>query len=213
MSGASGRGSVLERAESDGDRGLSRPQFRALRRVGAVLAAASRCHRSSHPDPRYVLWAAWRRSGLQRRCLAAIERGGPAGAEAARDLEAVTALFDIAEDYVSRTSGASLRGFIEHVAALRLPGVSPAPIVEPEQIRVLSAHAALGHEWDLVVIAGLQDALWPNTVPRGGVLGTQRLLDELDGVTSDASARAPLLAEERRLLVSPLWVGPGSDYS
>ncbi len=204
LSGASGRGSVLERAESDGDRGLSRPQFRALRRVGAVLAAASRCHRSSHPDPRYVLWAAWRRSGLQRRWLAAIERGGPAGAEAARDLEAVTALFDIAEDYVSRTSGASLRGFIEHVAALRLPGVSPAPVVEPEQIRVLSAHAALGHEWDLVVIAGLQDALWPNTVPRGGVLGTQRLLDELDGVTSDASARAPLLAEERRLLVSAM---------
>ena len=69
---------------------------------------------------------------------------------------------------------------------------------------MLSAHAALGHEWDLVVIAGLQDGLWPNTIPRGGVLGTQRLLDALDGVTEDASVRAPLLAEERRLLVAAM---------
>ena len=60
---------------------------------------------------------------------------------------------------------------------------------------MLSAHAALGQEWDLVVIAGLQEGLWPNTVPRGGVLGTQRLLDVLDGVAENASMRAPLLAE------------------
>ena len=69
---------------------------------------------------------------------------------------------------------------------------------------MLSAHAALGHEWDLVVIAGLQEGLWPNTIPRGGVLGTQRLLDVLDGVTENASMRAPLLAEERRLLVAAM---------
>ncbi len=69
---------------------------------------------------------------------------------------------------------------------------------------MLSAHAALGHEWDFVVIAGLQDGLWPNTIPRGGVLGTQRLLDVLDGVSEDASVRAPLLAEERRLLVAAM---------
>src|SRR6202012_1991077 len=73
-----------------------------------------------------------------------------------------------------------------------------------EPVKVLSAHAALGHEWDFVVIAGLQDGLWPNTIPRGGVLGTQRLLDVMDGITQDASARAPLLAEERRLLVAAL---------
>ncbi len=69
---------------------------------------------------------------------------------------------------------------------------------------MLSAHAALGQEWDLVVIAGLQEGLWPNTVPRGGVLGTQRLLDVLDGVAENASMRAPLLAEERRLLVAAM---------
>ncbi|OBH12053.1 ATP-dependent DNA helicase [Mycobacterium sp. E3247] len=175
-------------------------QFRPVHRVRAVLDAAARCHRAGQ-DPRYTLWATWQRSGLQQRWLAAAERGGPAGAQATRDLEAVTALFDITDQYVSRTSGASLRGLVEHVAALHLPGVNQEPVSTVDQVRVLSAHAALGHEWDLVVIAGLQEGLWPNTAPRGGVLGTQRLLDVLDGVTGDASVRAPLLAEERRLLV------------
>ncbi len=175
----------------------------ALQRVRAVLDAAARCHRAGQ-DPRYTLWAAWNRSGLQRRWLAAVERGGPAGAQAARDLQAVTALFDVTDHYVARTSGASLRGLLEHVGALHLPGADPGPASAAERVRLLSAHAALGHEWDLVVIAGLQDGLWPNTVPRGGVLATQRLLDVLDGVTEDASVRAPLLAEERRLLVAAM---------
>jgi superfamily I DNA/RNA helicase/RecB family exonuclease len=177
---------------------LSRP----LQRVRAVLSAAARCHAEGQ-DARYTLWAAWQRSGLQRRWLAAIERGGPAGSQAGRDLAAVTALFDVTDDYVSRTPGASLRGLVEHVAALQLPGVNTGPAAA-EQVRVLSAHAALGHEWDLVVVAGLQEGLWPNTIPRGGVLGTQRLLDVLDGVGKDASVRAPLLAEERRLLVAAM---------
>ncbi|OBI36839.1 ATP-dependent DNA helicase [Mycobacterium sp. E1386] len=181
----------------------SGPQFRPVQRVRAVLDAAARCHRAGQ-DPRYTLWAAWNRSGLQRRWLSAAERGGTAGAQATRDLEAVTALFDITDQYVSRMSGASLRGLVEHIAALHLPSVNREPVSPVEQVRVLSAHAALGHEWDLVVIAGLQEGLWPNTVPRGGVLGTQRLLDVLDGVTEDASVRAPLLGEERRLLVAAM---------
>jgi RecB family exonuclease len=178
-------------------------QSRPLRRVRAVLEAAARCHQDGQ-DPRFTLWAAWHRSGLQRRWLAASERGGPAGAQATRDLEAITALFDITNQYVSRTSGASLRGLIEHVAALQLPSVNPGPVSTAEHVRVLSAHAALGHEWDQVFIAGLQDGLWPNTIPRGGLLGTQRLLDVLDGITENASATAPLLAEERRLLVAAM---------
>jgi len=184
-----------------GDLPISGVQSRALRRVRAVLDAAGRSDRDGM-DPRYTLWAAWQRSGLQRRWLAAGERGGPAGARATRDLDAVTALFDVTDQYVSRTPGASLRGLVEHVSALRLPGVNDEPVDAAEQVRILSAHAALGHEWDLVVIAGLQDGLWPNTIPRGGVLGTQRLLDVIDGITADASVRAPLLAEERRLLVA-----------
>lgn len=197
-------GDLLVAALSDDepDR-VPRSSGRALHRVRTVLDAAARCHADGR-DPRYTLWQAWRRSGLQQRWLAVAERGGPAGAQAGRDLDAVTALFDITEQYVSRTAGVSLPGLIDHVVALQLapPPAEPGP--HTEAVSVLSAHAALGCEWDLVVIAGLQEGLWPNTVPRGGVLHTQRLLDVLDDLDADVSARAPLLAEERRLLVAAM---------
>jgi RecB family exonuclease len=119
-------------------------------------------------------------------------------------LNAVTALFDLAEQYTARTAGATLAGLVEHVSAMQLVMPRAEPAAGAEAVAVLSAHAALGREWDLVVIAGVQEGLWPNTVPRGGVLGTQRLLDTLHGLGDDVSARAPLLAEERRLLVAAM---------
>jgi len=181
---------------------LSTAQARPLQRVRAVLGAAADSHRRGE-DPRSTLWAAWQRSGLQRRWLTACEHGGNGGVQAGRNLDAVTALFDACDQYLSRTAGASLHGLVDHLNAEQLRAADAEPAVT-EQVAVLSAHAALGREWDLVVIAGLQEGLWPNTIPRGGVLSTQRLLDVLDGVTENASMRAPLLAEERRLLVAAM---------
>jgi len=174
-----------------------------VKRVRAVLVAATRSHRSHH-DPRFTLWQVWERSGLQRRWVSAADRGGADGALAERNLGAITALFDITETYVARTTGASLSGLLEHVAALQLPPVAADVTTAGETVAVLSPHAALGRDWELVVIASLQDGLWPNITPRGGVLGTQRLLDVLDGLGEDVSVRAPLLAEERRLLIAAM---------
>lgn len=188
---------------SDVPNGLPTAQARPLHRVRAVLGDAARCHRGGG-DPRYTLWQAWHRSGLQRRWLAASERGGPAGGQADRDLGAVSALFDITEQYVAGTAGVSLSGLIDHVTALQLVPSPTEQTPDAETVTVVSAHAALGHEWDVVVVAGLQDGLWPNTIPRGGVLRTQQLLDSMDGIGAEASARAPLLAEERRLLIAAM---------
>ena len=202
-SGTGDFGDQLVAALTRGPVDLPATLARPVNRVRAVLTAAARGHRQ-HRDPRYTLWQAWERSGLQRRWLSAAERGGTDGALADRNLEAVTALFDIADDYVSRTTGASLSGLLDHVAGLQLPPVNADGLPATETVAVLSPHAALDRDWELVVIAGLQDGLWPNTTPRGGVLGTQRLLDVLDGLGDDVSARAPLLAEERRLLIAAM---------
>lgn len=198
---------LLVRALTRDVRGLSDEQARPLRRLRSVLTAARRSAEEGH-DPRHTLWQAWHRSGLQRRWLAASERGGPAGAQADRDLDAVTALFDVAEQYVTRTAGATLRGLIDHVAGLSLPPGGGDDEGPSQTVAVLSAHSALHRDWDFVVIAGLQEGLWPNVAPRGGVLGTQRLVDVIDGVAEvgqrELSSRAPLLAEERRLLIAAM---------
>jgi len=197
---------ALRREPGTGEGGLPAELARPLRRVRAVLTAARRSV-TEGGDPRYTLWQAWHRSGLQRRWLAASERGGAAGAQADRDLDAVTALFDVAEQFVNRTAGASLRGLLDHITALGLPSVAAAERAA-DSVAMVSAHAALSGEWDFVVIAGLQEGLWPNMIPRGGVLGTQQLVDVLDGVVvpgdRGVSTRAPLLAEERRLLIAAM---------
>lgn len=191
----------------DNGTSVSADQARPLQRVRTVLTAARRSAKDGG-DPRYTLWQAWHRSGLQRRWLAASERGGSTGAQADRDLDAVTALFDVAEQYVTRTAGASLLGLIDHVTALGLPATPRDQGPEPDAVAVRSAHSALGSEWEFVIIAGLQEGLWPNTIPRGGVLATQQLVDVMDGVATAAdrglSTRAPLLAEERRLLIAAM---------
>ena len=173
-----------------------------VKRVRSVLTAATRAQRDN-PDPRHALWQAWERSGLQRRWVSTADRGGVEGEWAERSLAAVTALFDIADDYVTRTTGASVPGLLDHVAALQLPPVGDRGTAR-DTVAVLSPHAALGRDWHTVIIAGVQEGLWPNTTPRGGVLGTQRLLDTLDGLGDDVSARAPVLAEERRLLIAAM---------
>ncbi len=117
-------------------------------------------------------------------------------------------MFDVAEQYVERTAGASLRGLVDHVTALALTPARRDDGCPPDAVAVLSAHSALGREWDFVVIAGVQEGLWPNVSPRGGVLGTQELVDVIDGVAEPGqrglSSRAPLLAEERRLLIAAM---------
>jgi RecB family exonuclease len=197
---------LVDALDNETDR-LSADQGRPLRQVRAVLAAARRSAADGQ-DPRYTLWQAWHRSGLQRRWLAASERGGLAGAQADRDLDAVTALFDVAEQYVARTAGASLSGLVDHVESMGLPATLRDQRPEPDAVAIVSAHAALGREWEFVVIAGLQEGLWPNMIPRGGVLGTQQLVDVMDGVATETdrglSSRAPLLAEERRLLIAAM---------
>ncbi|MUL46914.1 ATP-dependent helicase [Mycobacterium sp. CBMA293] len=195
---------LVEVLTGTAERQLPDQLARPVRRVRAVLDAARRSAAAGQ-DPRFVLWEAWQHSGLSRRWQAAAGRPGSAGVAAGADLDAITALFDTAEKYVARTAAASLTGLIDHVRALSWSGSMPEG-AEPDGVAVLSAHAALGREWDFVVIAGLQEGLWPNTVPRGGVLGTQQLLDIVDGVgeVRGMSATAPLLAEERRLLVAAL---------
>ncbi|MGB3483112.1 MAG: ATP-dependent DNA helicase [Mycobacterium sp.] len=199
---ASDFGDLLAAAVSNGiPAGLAAAQARPLRRVRAVLEAVTS---GRSQDPRSVLWEAWHRSGLQRRLVALSERSGPGGVRATRDLDIVTELFAVAESYVAHTARASVAGLVDHVEALALPVRAVEPVTAPEAVTLLSPHQAIGGEWDVVVIAGLQEGLWPNTIPRGGILGTQRLLDSLDGIGTDASMRAPLVADERRLLVTAM---------
>src|SRR5690606_25472484 len=86
-----------------------------LRRVGTLLAIAGEAARDGE-SAEEVLWRVWQASGLGPRLRDASARGGPVGAAADRDLDAVLALFDAAARYADRLPGASVASFVEYLA-------------------------------------------------------------------------------------------------
>ncbi|MGN6243021.1 MAG: UvrD-helicase domain-containing protein [Motilibacteraceae bacterium] len=177
---------------------------RPVERLAALVERGRSAAREPGATAETVLWAVWEASGLAARWQAASLAGGPRGAAADRDLDAAMALFEDAARFVDRLPGAGPEVFLAHLSGQEIPGDTlAAQAPEGEVVRVLTAHAAKGLEWDLVVVAGVQEAVWPDLRVRGSLLGTEVLLDVLE--TGDAvpgagaSAVARLLDEERRL--------------
>ncbi|MGQ0719124.1 MAG: ATP-dependent helicase [Pseudonocardiales bacterium] len=177
------------------------------RKLAGLLATAARAAQRA-ASAEEVLWQVWQDSGLAHHWAATAVRGGPVGAQADRDLDAVVALFDAAARYADRLPGADggpagVLGFCHYVTDQQIPGDSLAPhSPQGESVAVLTAHAAAGREWALVAVPGVQEGSWPDLRLRGSLLGVEHLVDTTAGVESATVSRtAPLLAEERRLLL------------
>jgi superfamily I DNA/RNA helicase/RecB family exonuclease len=173
---------------------------RPAQRVAAVLASG-RAALGAGGTAEDVLWAMWQRSGLAGRWARASAAGGPAGAVADRDLDAVVALFDAAAGFVDRLPSADVAAFLAHLSAQELPGDTGAARAQSgETVRLLTAHAAKGLEWDLVCVAGVQEGVWPDLRERSTLLGAEVLVERAAGIDGASVDRRTLaLAEERRL--------------
>jgi superfamily I DNA/RNA helicase/RecB family exonuclease len=148
-----------------------------------------------------VLWALWQAGGLGPRWARASAAGGAQGAVADRDLDAVVALFDAAAGFVDRLPHAEVSAFVEHLTAQQLPGDGGAARAQAgETVRLLTAHASKGLEWDLVCVAGVQEGVWPDLRTRASLLGAEDLVEAAAGTDpANLDRRTLALAEERRL--------------
>jgi superfamily I DNA/RNA helicase/RecB family exonuclease len=174
----------------------------SVRRVSGLLATARQAI-DEHVGIEQVLWQVWQECGLEPRWVNQSQRGGTLGAQADRDLDAIVGLFHAAARYADRLPGAGVTGFADFLAAQRIVGDSLAPTAQRDDaVQVITAHAAAGREWTVVAVLGVQEGTWPDLRLRGSLLGVERLVDLLTGVESDqTSLTAPILAEERRLLL------------
>jgi len=154
-----------------------------------------------------VLWAIWDASGLAAQWQQVSAAGGPAGAAADRDLDAVLALFDKAAHFTDSMPPGVPALFADSLSSQEIAGDTLAErAVREDCVRILTAHRSKGLEWDVVVVAGVQEATWPDLRMRGSLLGVDELAEAASGPGQDASAdvdaallAAKLLAEERRL--------------
>ncbi|MCX5584642.1 UvrD-helicase domain-containing protein [Streptomyces erythrochromogenes] len=144
-----------------------------------------------------ALWILWEGTPWPDRLERQARRGGPAGRNADRDLDAVCALFDTAARAEERTGGSGALNFLEQLEAEDIAADTlTARTTRPDAVRLMTAHRSKGLEWSLVVVAGVQEGLWPDLRRRGSLLEADRI--GRDGLAEPLTPGA-LLAEERRL--------------
>jgi len=173
------------------------------RRVAALLDAAAKAL-ASGGTAEDVLWAIWDASGLAERWGEQATRDPVAD----RDLDAVLALFEAAARFADDLPPGRPRLFLDSLTGQEIAGDTLAEqSVREDCVRVLTAHRSKGLEWDVVVVAGVQEEVWPDLRLRGSLLGADELAEA--AAAPEALATAPdvaaaalaarLLAEERRL--------------
>lgn len=133
------------------------------------------------------LHVAWREISLQ-----------PTGAETARALDALVSLFDAAKRFVERTPDESAEVFVRDILDSEVPEDSLSTPDRPGKVTLLTPATALGTEFDAVVVAGVQDGVWPNVRLRGGMLQTWRLPEVLAAARTGATIEPASPLDRRR---------------
>ncbi|MDG4536018.1 ATP-dependent DNA helicase [Streptomyces sp. AV19] len=169
---------------------------RGAQRLGALLRTA-RERLAAGGTAEDALWTLWDGTPWPDRLRRAAHRGGAAGRNADRDLDAVCALFETAARAEERVGGRDVLNFLDELEAQDIAAdtLTRRP-VRPDAVRLMTAHRAKGLEWRLVVVAGVQEGLWPDLRRRGSLLEADRI--GRDGLAEPLPPGA-LLAEERRL--------------
>ncbi|PPS77712.1 DNA helicase UvrD [Streptomyces sp. 46] len=169
---------------------------RGAQRLGALLRKA-RERLAGGGTAEEALWDLWEGTPWPARLERAARRGGAAGRNADRDLDAVCALFATAARAEERTGG---RGTLNFLAEIDAEDIAADTLtrraVRPDAVRLMTAHRSKGLQWRLVVVAGVQEGLWPDLRRRGSLLEADRI--GRDGLAEPLTPGA-LLAEERRL--------------
>ncbi|MFJ7114320.1 ATP-dependent helicase [Streptomyces albogriseolus] len=169
---------------------------RGAQRLGALLRRARACL-AGGGTAEEALWELWDGTPWPQRLERAARRGGAAGRNADRDLDAVCALFATAARAEERTGGRGALNFLEEIEAEDIAADTlTRRAARPDAVRLMTAHRSKGLEWGLVVVAGVQEGLWPDLRRRGSLLEADRI--GRDGLAEPLTPGA-LLAEERRL--------------
>ncbi|MFC5501033.1 ATP-dependent helicase [Lysinimonas soli] len=152
----------------------SRPG-RQAERLADTLAAL----RASEGSIEDLLWLAWDRSGLAKPWHDQALGSGPVAAEANRNLDAVVALFTAAKRFAERRPDSPAGEFLAEVIDAEVPEDVLTPRRNDDAVLVTTPSGAVGLEFRTVVVAALQDGVWPNLRARGSLLQPQKLLRAL----------------------------------
>ncbi|GAA2915305.1 DNA helicase [Microbacterium keratanolyticum] len=149
-----------------------------------------------------LLWRLWDRArAVDGRSLQVAWREASlkaTGAETAAALDALVSLFDAAKRFVERTPNEKPDAFVHDILDSEVPEDSLSAPDRPGRVTLLTPATALGTEFDGVVVAGVQDRIWPNVRLRGGMLQTWRLADAILAARGGTPAEDLGVVDRRR---------------
>ena len=173
-----------------------RPAVAAAGRLAALLG---RCERriQAGATAHEALWEIWTGTDWPQHLQAAAAEGGDAGRRADRALDALCALFDVAARSEEVSGLRGVTGFLAEIEGQQIPADTLREAdLRGDGVRLLTAHRAKGLEWELVVVAGVEEGRWPDVRRRGSLLDADRL--DRHGLSADTPTSVRI-AEERRL--------------
>lgn len=172
---------------------------RAADRLAGILADLSELA-AQGATIEELLWLAWYSSGLARPWFDQALANGIVADEANRNLDGVVALFSAAKRFVEREPLAGFQVFLANVLDSEVPEDTLSPQPATDAVFVTTPPGVVGAEYEVVVVAGLQDGAWPNLRLRGSLLYPQQLVRAVTGVDSTAvNERALVLGDELRM--------------
>ncbi len=183
---------------------LDRIDNRTARRAaacGASLRAAAAEH-AAGATIEELLWGLWTRSGLATTWLEQAGGTGIGADEANTNLDAVVALFSAAQRYVERTPSDPPVLFLEHLVDTDVPEDTLAPRALGDAVTVSTGSGTIGRDFAVVVLAGVQENVWPDLRIRGSLLGAGDLALAAAGDAAPATgvdARTAVLHDELRM--------------
>lgn len=181
------------------------------RRVAALgtTLAALRTSFDAGATVEELLWELWQRTGLAARWGALASGTGILADEANRNLDGAVALFTAARRSVEREPERPAELFIDEFLTAEVPEDTLSPRSRADSVLVTTPTGAVGLDVDVVVVAGLQESVWPNLRLRGSLLHAQRLGAVAERARAGAGAagtaappedsRAEVLSDELRM--------------
>ena len=89
---------------------------------------------------------------------------------------------------------------VDELEAQQIPGDTLAErSARGGAVRLLTAHRSKGLEWDVVIVAGVQEGVWPDLRSRSSLLASERLERPEVGGLREPVSKGQLLVDERRL--------------
>lgn len=137
---------------------------------------------STQLRPRQALWNVWEQAAVAQEWQKNAVENSTDASWYDTQLDAVVALFRVADIWEQRNPSGTSEEFAQHIATHDIPiDTLSQHSVGVQAVRILTPAQAAGAQWPVVIVAGAHDGQWPNSALRHHMLHADALENIISG--------------------------------